>query len=188
MLQFSLLLPPMIVFIIYAWFPKRIPAKVFAIVGILLLIWNIITHTWLQGLWSALAVLLLLTIGITTKLLKRLTLFAFASTAIGIPLTYWWIFIPGLVLALLVATIKLQKTGGKGYLRYISGETMSAIGYGSTESTAGLIPKPDLSRLPLPSEENPPLAEKQTIPLIKYVATGSFITLLIAIALQTVRF
>lgn len=125
-----------------------IPNWVYSLSGAALIGNNILLHGMLAGLMSTLAAI---TIGIalifTGALTSRRSIFGLVTSAAGIPILGWWIFIPGLCLAAVVSAIKLHRAGGPGYVKTVVGETTVALGIASDKAFLG-VPLPDPSRIP----------------------------------------
>jgi len=159
---------------------RRIPAKLYIIVALLLTTFNIVCNGWKLGLLSFASALLIFVTLAGVRLLTRPTTFALTVTLSGLSILYWWLLLPGFVVAGTTATIQLRRTGGAGYLQMLTGETFAAVGM------AGGLAKPDLSRLPLPNTDTTSttsIGKAQTLrlPFLRFVSFGTAVTWLIVV-------
>lgn len=155
-----------------------VPQPVYFCAAVTLAAANAWFNGWATALLSLTAAAVLFVVLVLTRLMSsRRAVYGLAVAAAGIPVLQWWVLLPGLLLAALVAAVQLRRTAGAGYVTAVTGETFAAIGATSPSGVLGL-PVPDLNRLPVPSPES--LSEKSNVgrahrtqtPLLPLLATG----------------
>lgn len=104
---------------------------------------------WGWGVTSLLAAVLLALMFALTGIFSRATTLAVAPSVAALPLPAWSCLILGVVLVGAIAALRLSRHGGRDYLRMMTLETMSSVGYDGT----GTVRKPSASRLPVLPED-----------------------------------
>jgi len=191
-------LVPALWLILAACFPKKmstLPWPAPLLVAFVAAAVNFATNGLVVAIVSLGAAGVLFVLLIFTGLLSRLATFALPISLAGLPLLAWVIALsPGLALSAILSVFLLRKAGGDGYVSMIVGETLSSTGIlGATGGGSLKEMKPDLTRLPLPVEQDEKLtpvegnetsvvkASRQRVPLVLLLGLSTSVVGFVAV-------
>lgn len=128
----------------------RIPTWFAGVFFLLGSITTIYLHGWFLGGFTVVSAFLIGTLFAYLNVTTRETTILVSVTLACLPVTQWWVLLPGLVAAVLVSAYRIRKAAGAGYLTMLAGETYASVGM-----PGGVLSgeKTDLSRIPLLPEE-----------------------------------
>ena len=148
---------PSIYLLFLAFFSKKysIPIIFHALVAVLIFASNLIFNNFgasLRSLGLALIILLFL---VASGVLSKTGTFALPISLLALPVLSWVAIFPGLFLLGIVSIWKIWRSTSKGYLASIALDTLNAIG--AIDALNGRVAKPNLSMLPIPNPNEPPI-------------------------------
>ena len=148
---------PSLYLISLALFSKKftLPISFHGLISILAFTSNLLLNglgASLRSLALALAVFLFLMI---TGILSKTGTFALPISLLALPVLSWVAILPGLFLLGMVSIWKIWRSTSKGYLASIALDTLNAIG--AIDALNGRVAKPNLSMLPIPNPNEPPI-------------------------------